>query len=276
LNYEHLFAFVTFADHRNFTRAAIQLHISQPALHVQIRKLGEAIGRPLYTKVGRELVLTAEGERLAAYGREIRDRGERVLGELRGERVAGPTILAAGQGALMYLLGPAIRRFRHPLRVLSSTAPQTIEAVRSARAHLGVIAGDVPADLAGTKFRVVGQQVVVPATHRLAGRRSIAASALAGESIIVAPGGTPHRALVEHALRVAGVDWQIAVEVTGWELMLHLARLELGIAIVNDFCDPGRGMTAIPLRDVPGVTYHVIARDTLSPEAAQLRERLLS
>jgi DNA-binding transcriptional LysR family regulator len=57
-----LASFVVFADHLNFTRAAAELHISQPALHVKVRKLAEALGRPLYRRDGRRLVLTADGE----------------------------------------------------------------------------------------------------------------------------------------------------------------------------------------------------------------------
>jgi DNA-binding transcriptional LysR family regulator len=264
VNSEQLFAFVTFAEYRNFTRAAAELHISQPALHVQIRKLGEAIGRPLYARSGRELVLTAEGERLAAYGREIRERGDHVLAEIRGERSIGPTVLAAGQGAFLYLLGAAIKRFRHPLRVLALPGPEAIEAVRSARAHVGVVATEVPPhDLAVAKLRTVGQHVIVPASHRLAQRRSIAPRDLAGESVIVAPAGSAHRTMLEHHLR--GIAWTRAVEVTGWELMLQLARLDIGLAIVNDFCEPPRGMVAIRLAGAAAITYYVIARHHLAP-----------
>src|SRR5687767_85799 len=122
-------SFVTFADVANFTHAAKRLHISQPALHVQIKKLAEAVGRPLYRRDGKSLVLTPEGERLAAYGREVRERGAAVLAEVRGERASGPVVLAAGQGAFLYLLGGAIKKFpkqRWPLRLLSMTGPETI------------------------------------------------------------------------------------------------------------------------------------------------------
>lgn len=274
MNYEQLFAFVTFAEHRNFTRAAVQLHISQPALHVQIKKLAEAVGRPLYAKVGRELVLTGEGERLAAYGRDIRERGDRVLAELRGHAETGPVVLAAGQGAFLYLIGPAIRRFRRPLRVLALPGPQTIEAVRSARAHIGVVATETPpSDLDVKKLRVVGQHAIVPASHRLAHRRTITARELAGESIIVAPSGSAHRAMLDHLLR--GIEWTVAVEATGWELMLGFAQLGIGLAIVNDFCPAPRGMVAVRFEGAPPIIYYVVARD-LHPAAAKLRELITS
>ncbi|HEU0033120.1 MAG TPA: LysR family transcriptional regulator [Kofleriaceae bacterium] len=275
MTYEWLFAFVTFAEHLNFTRAAKQLHISQPALHVQIKKLADEVGRPLYIRHGRALVLTPEGERLAAHGREVRELGHQVLAELRGERPGDPVVLAAGEGAFLYLLGPAIRRFarRHPLRLALAGAPDAITAVRDARAHLGVVALDAaPRELVATKLRDVGQIVVVPANHRLAGRRSVAAKDLAGEAIVVAPAGRPHRAMVERALH--GVAWSVAVEANGWPLMLHFARLGVGIAIVNDFCELPRGMVGLPFA-TPAITYYVVARGRMSEPAAALRAAIL-
>jgi DNA-binding transcriptional LysR family regulator len=50
---EWLTSFIAFAEELNFTRAAARLHISQPAFHVQIRKLAEALGVTLYERAGR-------------------------------------------------------------------------------------------------------------------------------------------------------------------------------------------------------------------------------
>lgn len=264
MNYEWLFAFERFAEHCNFTRAAKELHISQPALHVQIKKLSEMVGVALYHRRGRALHLTAEGERLASYARDARQQGQQVLAEIRGESTTGPVVLAAGQGAFLYLLGPAIRRFpkhKWPLRLLSMPGPEAIDAVRSARAHVAVtVLEDAPDDLIAQKIRDVGQQVVVPAAHRLAGKRHVSLKALDGEPLIVAPAGSPHRVALAQALRVAGATWTVAVEATGWELMLHFARNGMGIAVVNDFCTVPRGMVGVPLRGIPSATYFAVRR----------------
>lgn len=277
MNYEQLLSFATFAELLNFTRAAERLHISQPALHVQIRKLAESVGRPLYRREGRALVLTPEGERLAAFGREVGERGRAVLAEVRGGPAHGPVVLAAGTGALHYLLGPALRRFPKKtwaLRVLALPGAEAIRAVREARAHAAVIAGDAPTDLTSIPLRDVGQHVLVPLGHRLADRRTVKAADLAGEHLIVAPAGAPHRTLVEHAL--AGVAWTPAVEVTGWELMLELARDGLGITVVNDFCPPPRGMVAVPLRGAATVTYRWLERSGFSFAGTETLRRLVA
>lgn len=279
MNYDALFSFAVFAEELNFTRAATRLALSQPALHVKIRKLAEELGRPLYRKQGRALLLTAEGVKLAAYAREVRDRGQAVLEELRGGSQTGPVVLAAGEGAFLYLLGPALRRFpkeRWPLRLLTLRGPETLEAVASARAHVGVVAGaQRPEELESRALCEVGQKVVVPAGHRLARRRHVAPRDLGGEPLIVVPAGLPHRAMLEQALAADGARLMVAVEATGWELMLHFARCGMGLAVVNDFCPAPRGMVGVPLTGVPTVTYWLVRRQAMRTPGAEALWALL-
>ncbi len=264
MNYDWLFSFVVFADHLNFTRAAEALHITQPALHAQIRKLSEGVGVTLYRRDGRSLVLSTEGRRLAAFGREVQARGGDVLAELRGEDRRGPVVLASGQGAFLYMLGPTIKRFpkgRWPLRAVSMSGPNTIRAVRDARADVGVaVLTNTPSDLECRTLRRVGQVALLPRGHRLSKRRRLKPSDLDSESIVVAPEGRPHRVMLSQALAAAGAKWSVAVEATGWELMIQFARYGLGIAVVNDFCPVPRGLVGVRLEGVPDVEYQVVTR----------------
>ena len=92
---EDLQAFAVFAEHRNFTRAAEELHVSQPALHTRIRKLEQRLGTTLYVKHGRNLKLTDAGERLAAFANETRDRTADFLRTLDATPPR-PLVLIAG------------------------------------------------------------------------------------------------------------------------------------------------------------------------------------
>jgi DNA-binding transcriptional LysR family regulator len=277
MNSEWLRSFAAFADRRSFTAAARELHLSQPALHVQVRKLSEEVGRPLYRRDGRALVLTPEGRRLAAHAREVAERVEAVLEELRGQAPAGPVVFASGQGAFLHLLGPVVRRFpkeRWPLRLLTLTGPETVEAVRDATAHLGVVATDAPPeDLRSATLRSVGQQVVLPAAHPLARRRALRPADLDGQALVTAPAGSVHRAMLGQLLR--GVGWTVAVEATGWELMLHFARCGLGLAVVNAFCPPPPGMVGLPLEGAPSITYHLIGRPGPRPPGVEALRKLV-
>lgn len=278
MNYDWLFSFVVFSEHLNFTRAAEQLHITQPALHAQVRRLSEQLGLRLYRRRGRALELTEEGRRLAAFGRQTQAEGEALCGQLRGEEGRAPVTLAAGQGAFLYLLGPAIRRFRAegwPLRALPTPGPAAVEAVVEARADVAVaVLQGRPSALDRKPLCKVGQVVLLPKEHKLAGRRRLRPRDLEGEALIVAPEGRPHRAMIAQAL--SGLRWSVAVEAMGWELMLHLARCGLGLAIVNDFCPPPPGMRALPLGGLPKVEYQLLTRPGTQREAVQRLAELIA
>jgi DNA-binding transcriptional LysR family regulator len=91
-------AFTTFGEFLNFTRAAEQLHISQPALHVKIRKLAQTLGCELYERHGNSLSLTTEGAALARLVEDLLRQREDFLARLRGAP-PNPIVLAAGEGA---------------------------------------------------------------------------------------------------------------------------------------------------------------------------------
>lgn len=277
MNYEQLFSFAAFADKLNFTRAAEDLHISQPALHVQIKKLSEAVGVPLYVRSGRALALTRQGRELAAFARSVKQQERDVLGELRGES-GGPVVLAAGQGAFLYLLGRAIKRFpkeRWPLQLLTRRGPEALAAVREARAQLGVAVLDRdPADLEVTRLCSVGQVAVMRREHPLAARRRLSAASLDGQALVVAPPKSPHRVMLEQAMKTAGAALAVGVEATGWELMLEFAKNGMGIAVVNDFCPVPRGCVAVPVRGLPRASYTLFGRAT-SNQATRTLRRLI-
>src|SRR5688572_10957785 len=195
---DRLAAFVEFAEHLSFTRAAEKLHVTQPALFAQIKKLGEELGMPLYVRIGRRLELTAEGEAVARFGREQARATAAFLDELRYGSSRQPVVLAAGEGAFRYLLGDAIGAFVKseiaPLALLTRDREGTIEALRSGVAHLGVTSlGSVPPDLDGDAIASARAIAVLPPKHALAKKRRLVPRDLAGERLILPPRGRPHR-----------------------------------------------------------------------------------
>ena len=130
-------AFAVFADTLNFSETARQLHISQPALHTKIRKLGEHLRVPLYVRQGRALALTAEGLDVARHARELLALNQRFVRSLAGDAPADSVSLVAGEGAYLHLLGQAITRFRRAqpqaqLRLLVGDRERAMAAVQQA------------------------------------------------------------------------------------------------------------------------------------------------
>jgi len=272
-------ALISFAADENLSRAAGRLHLSQPAVHAQLKKLGSAFDVALYRRVGRGLQLTPEGIEVLAFARDLEERTRELgarLHKLEHERLT----LAAGEGAIMYVLGEGLRSFvktsaaRVEVTVLE--AGQTVEAVKSGLAHVGVAVLDrPPAGLDVTPLTVVEQVLAMPRTHRLASRRRIALTDLAGERLVVPPEGRPQRIMLEEAFRARGISPEIGVVARGWGLTLKLVELGLGMAIVNACCRIPRGLVARPLRELGAVTYVALTRRRPRESAAVLVQSLV-
>jgi DNA-binding transcriptional LysR family regulator len=265
ISFDALAAFAAFADTMNLTRAAEALHISQPSLHAKIGVLSRELGKPLYEKAGRQLVLTPDGEQVARFARDQSDRIGRLLDDLRQTPLNRPIVLAAGHAAYLHVLGEVIRATlaERPgsLRLLHTNRGEMVDAVRAGRAHLGVSVLDVlPDDLVSVPVATYPQVLLIPEGHRLARRRTVTLADLAGEELVVPPANRPHRISLERALRSAGVAWKVGVEIEGWPLTVHYAALGVGLAVVTGCVTPAPGLVARPVTDLPEVTYHAAHR----------------
>ena len=283
LHSDWLESFIVFARLKNFTHAAQALHISQPALHTQIAKLASACGVELYRKVGRNIELTTQGIELAAMAREMRDHQAEVLSRIQGEDTNVAVTLAAGRGAYLNLLGPALKPFikAHPgrLSLLTTDAALTLDAVQSGKAHLGVTAWVGTHDkLCFTPIHRVGQMLVMPKNHHLANAKKVTLQQLEGEELIFGPSGGAHQQMVVQALESLNVPYRCALETNDWDLMLKFAQLGLGLAIVNDFCSLPRGLTSVPVPALPAIDYCLVEREKslLLPLAQELRSYIFN
>ncbi|MCG8449965.1 MAG: transcriptional activator NhaR [Pirellulales bacterium] len=84
LNYHHLLYFWTVAKEGGISRASEKLHLAQPTLSSQIRKLEKAVGTKLFDRVGRSMVLTDTGQMVYRYADEIFTLGRELTDTLKG------------------------------------------------------------------------------------------------------------------------------------------------------------------------------------------------
>jgi DNA-binding transcriptional LysR family regulator len=250
-------SFAVFAEHRNFTAAAAALGISQPSLHVKVRKLAAALGTELYQRQGRSLALTPAGEQLAAFAADTSARAREFTAALGGE----PSVLAvaAGRGAIRWVIPGAVRaacRQGRRVRVLTAGRDEALAALGTGHADVAVTGYDPPPRrLRSRQVAAYPQVLMVDSGHELAGRASLGVADLAGLDLVVPPPGRPHRRSLERALLDAGVPWQAAAEADGWDLLVHLASLGIGATVVNGCVPAPDGMTAVPVTGLPAVRY---------------------
>lgn len=257
----------------NFTRAAEELHVSQPALHVKVQKLAAALGQVLYRKQGRGLVLTDAGRSLADFGRQVRSQVEHFVAGLGA--VDEPYVIAAGQGATRYVISGAVRLLVSRgvrLRLLNADRQATVEAVRTGKALVGVtVIGRAPAGLTCIPLATYHQVAVMPAGHSLARRRGLALADLVSYEIVVPPPGPPQRAGLERAAKAQGQRLRVSAEAQGWPQVLHLVSLGVGIGLVNGCVEVPEGMVARAVEDLPDVTYSLLYRNSDAGTAAVRR-----
>ncbi len=96
LNYHHLLYFWTVAREGSISRACDQLHVAQPTISSQLRKLEKSIGSQLFKRVGRNLVLTETGQLVLRYADEIFSLGQELTDVIQGRPVGSPLRFVVG------------------------------------------------------------------------------------------------------------------------------------------------------------------------------------
>lgn len=256
-------SFAVFARYLNFTQAAEELHISQPALHIKVRKLAGRLGCTLYERRGRRLVLSAEGETVAAFGRSVETQLSAVLSDLAGQAPV-PVVLAAGEGTHLYVTAPAVRRLLatgQRLRLLNTDAAGAVRAALEGDADIAVgVVASVPKALRSEVIATYPAVLALPEDHALAGRRVVGLGDLEGEALVVPPPGRALRSTLDVALRRAGVTWVAAVEAEGWPAMLRFVTVGVGLAVVNGCVEAPDGVVLRRLEGLPEVAYTAVFR----------------
>ena len=238
LNYNHLRYFWAVAHNGNLTRTAEQLHVSQSALSLQIKKLEEQLGHDLFERRGKQLVLTEAGRLTLNHADIIFASGAELLNTLQGE---AKTVEVLRVGALSTLSRNFQIEFLEPLQGRENTS-LTIRSGNLADllAHLEAHRLDVvltnispPRDSATPWIvRPLASQPVsvVGYPERQVAGRSLEAT-LAQEPIIVPTLETAVRSGFDTFCDQHGIRPSIVAEVDDMALIRVLARRNFGVAV---------------------------------------------
>ncbi len=232
--------FESVARHRSYTRAAEELHLTQPAVYIQVRRLEETLGLPLFETVGRRIVPTRAGEETLAAATEILGRLRQLSGtvaELKGT-VGGPLRVAVVTSA-KYFIPEVLAEFlrRHP-----QVQPQLTVANRAAilerlaeRRDDFCIMGQVPEgmDLQAHAVRDNLLVAVAPAGHPLAGHRSVPLETLAGEPFLMREPGSGTRNTVERTMAEHGLGVTASMELGSTEAIKRAVIAGLGVSVLS-------------------------------------------
>ena len=234
--------FLAIVDHDGFGRAAQHLHVAQPSLSQAIANLERELGVPLFHRIGRGVVLSTAGSELITPARQ-------VLRDLRTARATMESVKGVRRGTVELVtmpspgiepLGALTRRFtgRFPGLTLDASAAFTpgevVEKVRQGVCELGLVGTSAPLAASGIDVLPLEEQPFVlvggpdgpfpeedPVPH----------AALAGARMIVSPGGSLMRQIVDDLL-AEGAAMHIVAEVAHRTSILPLVLQGVGLAVL--------------------------------------------
>lgn len=242
--------FVEIARQGNFTRAARQIGIVQPALSQQIKRLEEELGTLLFVRDRRRARLTAAGETLLEHAQQLLAKAlqakEAVIG--MGRLESGKLTIAAIPAVSAFYLPGHINMFRktYPaieLLILEESSDGVTELVGNGVAEVGFLQlPETDPRLETTRLLTEPHHVILHRRHSLAKSNNLTLKQLSGESFIQYRGKV--RDTVLQACRQAGFEPRIACATGELSTVHALVRAGLGLSVLPELAIPP-GLTGV-------------------------------
>jgi DNA-binding transcriptional LysR family regulator len=281
--------FLAAARHMNFSRAAEELHLTQPAVSTQIKELAQDAGLPLFERIGRRTYLTPAGEEMLACARAIVQRlreAEDSLGRLKG--VTGGRLNVAVISAGDYFFPRLLAAFgaQHPGVAFNLTVHNREALLRQLAENLTDLAIMVrpprDMDIVATAFAPHPYVIVAAPDHPLAGARQIPRAALNRERFVVREQGSDTWNSMREVFGRQFPRLNIAMQIQSTETIKQAVVAGFGIAFLSAHTialDLLAGqLVVLDVQDFPAMLSWYLVHNRskrLPPVAATFKEFLL-
>ena len=247
--------FVAVAEEASFTRAASRVHVAQPGVSAQVRRLESELGQQLLDRSGRSVRLTEVGSAVLPFARAALDavaNARLAVDDLAG-LVRGQVTVGMVSGCALPALAELLAGFhdRHPgvaIALVEDNSDRLVERLRDGRLDLALIgwAEQTPADIDSVVLVDEELVAVVAPGHPLAdaGARAgaITIRQLRDLPLVSLPRGTGVRAALDAACAAAGFTPRIVFEASALPMVVELAGRGLGLAVVPASIPNGPGI----------------------------------
>ncbi|MFH0932849.1 MAG: selenium metabolism-associated LysR family transcriptional regulator [Nitrospirota bacterium] len=236
--------FCTVAETRSFSKTSEIIHLTQPAVSLQIQALEEMYETKLFDRSSSKVTLTPAGEVLYKYAKEILAlyaSAEKVIGEMTG-LVKGTITIGAGSTIGNYLLPSVISDFRktHPkikVHLFVANMQRVIELLNAGNINLGLVEGDVKRQkIVVEKLLSDELLLIVPVHHQWAKRKEVSIAELIEEPFILREAGSGTRQTIEKFLARHGLTPQgmkVSMVLGSTEAIKDAVENGLGVSIIS-------------------------------------------
>ncbi len=279
-------SFLAVADTGSITGAADRIGVSQPALTRRIQQLEEYLGAELVARGRQGATLTETGKLVEVEGRLLVGRYDQLRRQVAAHQgLEGGTVrIGGGATAVSFVLPQAIAAFQddYPgirFQVKEAGSSEVAADVTSGRLELGLVTLPVQArELDLRPFMDDHIVLVARRDHPLATGESIAVDALAGLAFVGFEAGSAIRHIIDGALREAGVEMNVVMELRSIPAILRMVATTGNLAFVSQLgVDRHGDVREIPVRglEIKRRLAIVAGRGSrLSPAAQAFAERL--
>lgn len=242
----HLRYFVAVAEDENVTRAALRLHVSQPALSRQVRDLEDELGFALLRRTAKSVSLTAAGRAFLEEARAVLQRADDAVKAARAVAVGGAGELHVGYAPspTVRLLPPALRAFQAELpqvrvKLHDLSTEEMTAGLREGRLQLAVLVKPIRAMLRGLHFEALVRdtlRLAVPPDHPLARLRAVTVAQAAAELFVgFTRGDYPeYYATFDELFAAAKTPPRIVEEHDGATSLIAAVAAGGGVALVSE------------------------------------------
>jgi DNA-binding transcriptional LysR family regulator len=281
--------FTTVARHLSFARAAEELHLTPPAVSMQVRDLEDAVGLPLFDRGGRQITLTTGGEYMLLHARRVlgslKD-AEDTIARLKGVRGGRVTIgmVSTAKFFVPRILGGFLRD--HPgveVDLAEANREGLIDLLRRNEVDM-VVMGTPPRELEtrSEPFAAHPLGVIAAPDHPYAALAEVPPALLARERFLVREPGAGTRAAMDRYFQSQRIDPAFAMEMRSNETIKQAVIAGMGLAFLSlhtTALEVASGL--IRVLDVPGLPMVrrwqlvQLSSKLLSPPAEALRYYVL-
>jgi DNA-binding transcriptional LysR family regulator len=239
MHLEQLESFLEIAKRGALNRAAQARYVNQPTLTARLQSLERELGEKLFVRSPRGMRLTEYGRIFLPYAaRAVRSlqAGREALDGVRSAN-AGRLVIGAATAVSSYVLPDILKRFarKHPkveIAVRTGHSEDVLNMVINDEVQVGLMRTIVHPDVQTWPFYQEELVLVVAPQHRFAKRRSVNASALAGEQLILFDRTSSYYELTQAFFLSAGVQPRAVMELDNIEAAKRMVERRLGVALV--------------------------------------------